>query len=132
VIAPDATIVAVPTVAVEGTVKVGVIVPAASLVLIIVARVVAPCWTVVVTVSPGVKPVPMAVTTVPFAPAGGVTVKVGPSTWGFTPAGLAACAGEARGATISAGRLLNKRAAVTANAAKLLRSEFKVPSSSES
>jgi hypothetical protein len=118
--------VATPTVAVVGTVKVGVIVPAGLLVLVIVARSVAPCWTVVVTVSPAMKPLPVTVTRVPLAPAGGLTVRAGPIVRGFTAAGPAACTGELRGATISAGTVLNKRAAVAANAAKLLRSEFKI------
>jgi len=79
---------------------------------------------IVLIVSPAAKPVPFTVTRVPLGPETGLSVNGAP---GANRLGAA----DARGAANSIGRLLMSSAAVSVNAAKLLRSEFKVPSSSE-
>jgi len=79
---------------------------------------------VVVIVSPGLKPVPVTTTALPLGPLDGVIVKGAPEA-------VASGAADVSGAANSAGRLPRSSAAVSVNAAKLLRSEFKVPSSSE-
>jgi len=96
---------------------------------------------VVVIVSLGVKPLPVTFITVPLGPLGGATIRAGPTAFGRIalrcwpllppPPGAVAAACAAGAATIKAGKLLRSSAAVTAYAAKLFRSEYKVPSSSE-
>jgi hypothetical protein len=105
------------------TVKVVVKAPAASVVVIGAVNV-PPERKIVVIDSAGEKPVPYTVTRVPLGPETGLSVNGAPVA---TRLGAA----DARGAANSMGRLLMSSAAVSVNAAKLLRSEFKVPSSSE-
>jgi len=98
----------------------------------------------VITGAARAKPVPLTVVVEPARPDPGVGVITAVAASGLGAAGalcticLAACAAGAaaeavlaRGAATSIGTVLSKSAAVNANAAKLLRSEFKVPSSSE-
>jgi len=118
---PNASIdvtVATPGPALGGTTKLVEKVPVGVAVAVIVRDAPDTGVKVVVTTELPVKPVPVTVTVEPVGPLPGVTNTV-----------PAACATGA--ATSSVGRLLSSSAAVTANAAKLLRSEFKVPSSSE-
>jgi hypothetical protein len=86
-----------------------------------------------VTTSSAAKPEPVTVTGAPALPLVGVTVITGVAA-SATPALVSAPATDpvvARGAANGIGRLLRSSAAVSMNAAKVLRSECSVPSSSE-
>jgi hypothetical protein len=79
VIAPEATTDAVPTVAVDGTVKVPVKVPLTDVPVTTIVGVTTPAGVnVVVTTSDVEKPVPTTCTLVPFGPLPGVTDRAGP------------------------------------------------------
>jgi len=99
---------------------------------LLVATTVAPDFNVIVTGALAAKPVPSRVRVDPAAAFDGIPVMAAAAD--ATPTLASAPPADpmvARGAANSIGRLLRSSAAVSVNAAKLLRSEFKVPSSSE-
>jgi hypothetical protein len=137
--------VATPRAAVDGTVSTALesVPPGAAFEIV---ATLAPEASLRVMVTGPVRPPapPETVTVVPLVPLTGLRVGLivwltaGPTalprplTWArpLDAGYVAAEAVVARGAAMSIGRVLSKSAPVNANAAKLLRSEFKVPSSS--